>query len=75
MTAAFIALRRIDPVDGLVYILAQLSGGVLGALMTKWLLLDEGRASDYGVPQVSATWSAAPPRARRSRASAPSSSC
>ena len=53
VTAAFIALRRIDPVDGLVYILAQLSGGVLGALMTKWLLLDEGRASDYGVPQVS----------------------
>ena len=53
VTAAFIALRRIDPIDGLVYILAQLSGGVLGALMTKWLLLDEGRASDYGVPQVS----------------------
>jgi MIP family channel proteins len=53
VTAAFITLRRIDPVDGLVYILAQLSGGVLGALMTKWLLLDEGRASDYGVPQIS----------------------
>ena len=52
VTAAFIALRRIDPVDGLVYILAQLSGGVLGALLTKWLLLDEGRASDYGVPQI-----------------------
>jgi MIP family channel proteins len=53
VTTAFIALRRIDPIDGLVYILAQLSGGVLGALMTKWLLLDEGRASDYGVPQIS----------------------
>jgi MIP family channel proteins len=53
VTAAFIALRRIDPVDGLVYMLAQLSGGVLGALMTKWLLLDEGRASDYGATKLS----------------------
>ena len=46
-------LRRIDPIDGLVYILAQLSGGVLGALLTKGLLLDEGRASNYGAAQVS----------------------
>jgi MIP family channel proteins len=53
VTAAFIALRRIDPVDGLVYILAQLSGGVLGALLTKAFLLDEGRASDYGTPKIS----------------------
>jgi glycerol uptake facilitator len=53
VTTAFIALRRIDPIDGLVYILAQLSGGVLGALLTKGLLLDEGRASDYGAVQVS----------------------
>jgi glycerol uptake facilitator protein len=53
VTTAFIVLRRIDPIDGLVYILAQLSGGVLGALLTKAFLLDEGRASDYGVPQVS----------------------
>ncbi len=54
VTAAFIAIRRIDPIDGLVYILAQLSGGVLGALLTKAFLLDEGRASDYGTPKVSA---------------------
>jgi MIP family channel proteins len=52
VTTAFIVLRRIDPIDGLVYILAQLSGGVLGALLTKAFLLDEGRASDYGVPKV-----------------------
>ncbi len=52
VTLAFIGLRRIDPIDGLVYILAQLSGGVLGALLTKALLLDEGRASDYGAVQV-----------------------
>jgi glycerol uptake facilitator protein len=54
VTAAFIGLRRIDPIDGLVYILAQLSGGVLGALLTKAFLLDEGRASDYGTPKISA---------------------
>jgi MIP family channel proteins len=54
VTTAFIVLRRIDPIDGLVYILAQLSGGVLGALLTKAFLLDEGRASDYGTPKVSA---------------------
>jgi glycerol uptake facilitator protein len=54
VTTAFIIIRRIDPIDGLVYILAQLSGGVLGALLTKAFLLDEGRASDYGTPKVSA---------------------
>ena len=54
VTTAFIALRRIDPIDGLVYILAQLSGGVLGALLTKAFLLDEGRASDYGTPKIGA---------------------
>jgi glycerol uptake facilitator protein len=54
ITTAFIVIRRIDPIDGLVYILAQLSGGVLGALLTKAFILDEGRASDYGTPKVSA---------------------
>lgn len=53
VTVAVAAIRRIDPVDALVYILAQLSGGVLGALLTKALLLDEGRAGHYGAPQVS----------------------
>ncbi len=53
ITAGAAILRRIDPIDAVVYILAQLSGGVLGALLTKALLEDEGRASDYGVPQIS----------------------
>jgi MIP family channel proteins len=53
VTSAFMILRRIDPIDGLVYILAQLSGGVLGALLAKGLLEDEGRASNYGTPAVS----------------------
>jgi MIP family channel proteins len=53
VTVAAAALRRIDPVDAAVYILAQLSGGVLGALLVKGLLEDEGRAANYGAPQVS----------------------
>lgn len=53
VTVAAAALRRIDPVDAVVYILAQLSGGVLGALLTKGLLEDEGRAGNYGAVDVS----------------------
>ncbi len=53
VTLAAAVMRRIDPVDALVYILAQLSGGVLGALLAKGLLLDEGRATHYGAAQVS----------------------
>jgi MIP family channel proteins len=45
-------LKKIEPIDALVYILAQLSGGVLGALLTKAFLSDEGRASDYGTPVI-----------------------
>jgi len=53
VTLAATVLRRIDPVDAVVYILAQLSGGVLGALLVKGLLLDEGRAGGYGNTEVS----------------------
>jgi len=53
VTVGAAALRRIDPVDAVVYILAQLSGGVLGALLAKGLLLDEGRAGHYGAATVS----------------------
>ncbi len=52
-TLAAAVLRRIDPVDAVVYVLAQLSGGVLGALLAKGLLLDEGRASNFAAPQIS----------------------
>jgi MIP family channel proteins len=53
VTLAAAAIRRIAPVDALIYILAQLSGGVLGALLCKGLLLDEGRATHYGAANVS----------------------
>ncbi len=53
VTFAAAILRRIDPIDAVVYILAQLSGGVLGALLVKAFLLDEGRTGHYGTPSIS----------------------
>ncbi|HVY95852.1 MAG TPA: aquaporin [Solirubrobacterales bacterium] len=53
VTLAAWAIKRISSLDALIYILAQLSGGVLGALLTKGLLLDEGRPTHYGAAQVS----------------------
>ena len=52
VTGAALFLRRIDPVDAVVYVLAQLSGGVLGALLVKGVLLDEGRAMNYGAAEA-----------------------
>jgi MIP family channel proteins len=53
VTLAAAAIRRISGIDALIYVLAQLSGGVLGALLAKGLLLDEGRASNYAAVEVS----------------------
>ena len=53
VTTAAAIMKRIDPIDAIVYVLAQLSGGVLGALMVKGLIEDEGRAANYGAPSVS----------------------
>ena len=53
VTLAAATMKRIDPVDAVVYILAQLSGAVLGALLVKAILLDEGRATDYGAATIS----------------------
>jgi MIP family channel proteins len=53
VTLAAMAIKRISAMDGAIYMLAQLSGGVLGALLCKGLLVDEGRASNYGAVEVS----------------------
>jgi aquaporin TIP len=53
VTLAAAAIRRIAPIDAVIYMLAQLSGGVLGALLAKGLLLDEGRATNYAAAEVS----------------------
>ena len=53
VTIAAAVQKRIDPVDAVVYILAQLSGAVLGALTVKALIEDEGSLSGYGSATVS----------------------
>jgi MIP family channel proteins len=53
VTVVMTALRQIKPPDALVYIVAQLGGGVAGALLTKALLEDEGKAVNYGATAVS----------------------
>src|SRR5918994_30148 len=53
VTLAAVAIKRISAVDAVIYLLAQLSGGVLGALLAKGLLVDEGRATNYAAAEVS----------------------
>jgi MIP family channel proteins len=53
VTAAMAFLRQIRPADAAIYVFMQVFGGVLGALLTKALLLDEGRAQHYGATTVS----------------------
>ena len=53
VTLAAWLIKKISLIDGVIYILAQLSGAVLGALLTKALLLDEGRATHYGAGSIS----------------------
>jgi glycerol uptake facilitator protein len=53
VTLAAWAIKRISSIDALIYMLAQLSGAVLGALLCKGLLLDEGRATHYGAATIS----------------------
>jgi MIP family channel proteins len=52
VTLAAWVIRRISSIDALIFMLAQLSGGVLGALLCKGLLLDEGRATHYGAATI-----------------------
>jgi glycerol uptake facilitator protein len=53
VTAGLLAVRKISSGDALVYWLVQLAGGVAGALVTRLLLLDEGRAANFGATSVS----------------------
>jgi glycerol uptake facilitator protein len=53
VTVAMTALRQIKPPDAAIYVVAQLAGGVGGALLTKAILLDEGKAQNYGATAVS----------------------
>ncbi|UJA19762.1 aquaporin [Thermoleophilia bacterium SCSIO 60948] len=53
VTLAAAVMRRIDPIDALVYVLAQLSGAVLGALLVRGILPAPGEASNYGAAAIS----------------------
>jgi MIP family channel proteins len=53
VTAALAGLRKISPLDAVIYWLVQLSGAVAAALVTKLLLLDEGKSVNYGATTVS----------------------
>ena len=54
VTISLAAIRQIRPPEAFVYIVLQLAGAVLGALLTKALISDEGAAVNYGAPMVSA---------------------
>jgi MIP family channel proteins len=53
VTAVMATLRKINPVDAVGYVAMQLAGGVLGALLVKILLDDEGDAVGYGAVGIS----------------------
>lgn len=53
VTVTLAALRKIRPVDAVIYIIVQLSGAIAAALVVKVLLLDEGGATNYGATLVS----------------------
>jgi glycerol uptake facilitator len=53
VTAAMAFLRQISLPDAAIYVVAQLGGAVGGALLTKALLLDEGKDVNYGAVAVS----------------------
>jgi MIP family channel proteins len=53
VTLALAVKRKIAWLVVLIYWLVQLAGAVAAALVTKLLLLDEGRAVDYGATTVS----------------------
>jgi MIP family channel proteins len=53
VTLAALAIKRISPIDGAIYIFAQLIGAILGAGLCERLLVDEGRATHYGAATIS----------------------
>lgn len=53
VTIALAAIRQIKPPDAAIYVVVQIAGAILGALLTKTLLSDEGEAVSYGATLVS----------------------
>jgi MIP family channel proteins len=53
VTVALASIRQIRPPEAVLYIIFQCIGGILGALLTKALLNDEGAAVNYGAVGIS----------------------
>jgi glycerol uptake facilitator protein len=53
VTVTLAALRKIGPIDAAIYVVLQLIGAVLGALLIKLILSDEGDPSGYGATAIS----------------------
>ena len=53
VTTALAALRKISAADAVTYICLQISGGILGAGLTRLLFLDEGKGGHYGATTIS----------------------
>jgi MIP family channel proteins len=53
VTIALTAIRKIAPRDAGIYIICQLAGGIVGALIVRAILTDEGGAVKYGANFVS----------------------
>ncbi len=53
VTVTLAALRKIGPIDAAIYVVLQLIGAILGALLVKLLLSDEGDAAGYGSTVIS----------------------
>jgi MIP family channel proteins len=53
ITLGLTAIRQIRIVDAGIYIVMQLAGATLGALLTKALVTEIGKASHYGAPSIS----------------------
>src|SRR3954452_16637962 len=52
VTVALATIRQIRPPEALIYIVLQCAGGILGALLTKALISDEGSGIHYGAVAV-----------------------
>jgi MIP family channel proteins len=55
VTVALTAIRQIRPADAGIYIICQMAGGVLGALVVKLMFENEGKPFSYGAPGVNNT--------------------
>jgi len=53
VTVALTFLRQIRSSDAVIYVVMQVLGATAGALLTKAILLDEGKAQNYGAVAVS----------------------